>query len=51
MESALSLVHISLVQKPGVVDFAVKLLNSVLTCILSDGQVMFWGEIQITEEL
>ena len=45
--------HISLVQKPEVVDFAMKLLNAVLTCtcILSDGQVMFWGGIQITEEL
>ena len=47
MESALSLVHISLVQKPGVVDFAVKLLNSVLTSILCDRQVMFWGEFKL----
>ena len=40
---------ISLVQKPEVVDFAMKLLNSVLTCtcILSDGQVMFWGEFKL----
>ena len=39
--------HISLVQKPGVVDFAMKVVNSVLTCILSDRQVMFCGEFKL----
>ena len=45
----LSSVYTSLVQKPEVVDFAMKFLNSVLTCtcILSDGQVMFWGEFKL----
>ena len=33
----------------GLVDFAVGLVNSVLN--LSDGQVIFLGKIQITEEL
>ena len=34
---------------PGLVDFAVGLVNPVLN--LSAGQVVFWGEIQNTEEL
>ena len=34
---------------PGLVDFAIRLMNSVLN--LPDGQVMFFEEIQITEEL
>ena len=33
----------------GLVDFAVGLVNPVLN--LSAGQVVFWGEIQNTEEL
>ena len=33
----------------GPVDFAIRLLNSVLN--LHDGQVIFSGEIQITEEM
>ena len=48
----LSSVHTSLVQKPEVVEFAMKFLNSVLTCtcILSDGQVMFWGEFNLLQK-
>ena len=34
---------------PGLVDFAVGLVIFVLN--LPDGQVLFWGEIQITEGL
>ena len=34
---------------PGLVDFAVGLVNSVLN--LPDGQVIFLGGIQITEEM
>ena len=34
---------------PGLVDFAVRLVNPVLN--LHDGQVLSFGEIQITEEL
>ena len=34
---------------PGLVDLAVGLVNSVIN--LPDGQVNFWAEIQITEEL
>ena len=34
---------------PGLVDFAIGLVISVLK--LPDGQVLFWGEIQITEGL
>ena len=34
---------------PGLVDFAIRLLIFVL--ILPDGQVLFFGEIQITEGL
>ena len=34
---------------PGLVDFAIQLLIFVL--ILPDGQVLFFGEIQITEGL
>ena len=34
---------------PGLVDLAIGLVNSVLN--LPDGQVKFFGKIQITEEL
>ena len=34
---------------PGLVDFAIGLVIFVLN--LPDGQVLFWGEIQITEGL
>ena len=34
---------------PGLVDFAIGLVIFVLN--LPDGQVLFWGEIQITERL
>ena len=34
---------------PGLVDLAVRLVTFVLN--LPDGQVLFWGEIQITEGL
>ena len=34
---------------PGVMDLALGLVNSVIN--LPDGQVNFWAEIQITEEL
>ena len=34
---------------PGLVDFAIRLVIFVLN--LPDGQLLFWGEIQITEEL
>ena len=33
----------------GLVDFAIELVTFVLN--LPDGQVLFWGEIQITEGL
>ena len=34
---------------PGLVDFAIRLVSSVLN--LPNGQVLFFGEIQITEGL
>ena len=34
---------------PGLVDFAIGLVIFVLNNIMPDGQVLFFGEIQITE--